>query len=47
MSYENITIQDCLDNFNYKGKTVLLENGQVIGFYKEGEEDVLWKRINN
>jgi hypothetical protein len=35
MNYENITIQDCLDNFELKGKTATIENGQVISFEKE------------
>lgn len=35
MNYETITIQDCLDNFEKKGKTVVLDNGQVTDFIKE------------
>lgn len=34
MNNENITIQDCLDNYK-KGKSAIIENGQVIEFVKE------------
>lgn len=37
MSLENITIQDCLDNYEMKGKVTIIENGQVVGFVKENE----------
>lgn len=29
MNYENITLQDCLDNFVMKGKITIVDNGQV------------------
>lgn len=35
MNNENITIQDCLDNFEKKGKVAVIENGQVIEFRRE------------
>jgi hypothetical protein len=37
---ETITIDDCLDMFEKKGRTTLIENGQVIGFRKETEDSV-------
>lgn len=37
MSKENITIQDCIDNYLMKGKVTIIENGQVVEFRKEGE----------
>jgi len=35
MNYESVTLQDCIDNFEKKGKTALIENGQVVEFRKE------------
>lgn len=35
MNYETVTIQDCIDNWEKRGKTVIIENGQVVGFEKE------------
>lgn len=35
MNYEVITIQDCLDNYEMKGKTAVIIYGQVIEFIKE------------
>lgn len=37
MSKENITIQDCLDNYLMKGKVAVIEKGQVVEFKKEEE----------
>ena len=39
MSLENVTIQDCLDNFELKGRTTIIENGQVVGFVKENKDE--------
>jgi hypothetical protein len=35
MNYETITIQDCLDNYQKKGKSAIINDGQVIEFVKE------------
>ena len=29
---EIVTIEDCLENYELKGKAVLLNNGEVVGF---------------
>lgn len=39
MSLENVTIQDCLDMYVKKGRTTIIENGQVVGFLKEEHQD--------
>lgn len=39
MNYENITIQDCIENFTMEGKTVVINDGQVLGFIKENLVD--------
>jgi hypothetical protein len=35
LNSETITIEDCLDNHEKKGKAVIINDGQVIGFAKE------------
>lgn len=35
MSLENVTIQDCLDMEEKKGKVTVINDGQVVGFVKE------------
>ncbi len=35
MNYENITIQDCLDNNEKQGKAAIINDGQVLDFVKE------------
>lgn len=35
MNLETITIQDCLDNYNFKGQCAILNNGKLIGFQQE------------
>ncbi len=35
MNYENITIQDCLDNHEKRGKAAVINDGQVLDFVKE------------
>ena len=35
ISYEVVTIQDCLDNYEMKDTYCVIENGQVINFLKE------------
>ena len=40
MNYDSVTIQDCEENYNYRGKETIIENGQVVGFLEplEGEK---------
>ena len=35
MNAETITLQDCIENYQYKDEAVVLNDGQVIGFRKE------------
>ena len=35
MNREVITIEDCLDMYEKKGKITVIKNGQVVGFKKE------------
>lgn len=35
VNYENVTIQDCLDNYEKKERVTIIENGQVVDFRKE------------
>lgn len=35
MNYKEVTLQDCLDMYEKKGKTTVIRNGQVVGFVKE------------
>ena len=35
LNNETVTIEDCLDNHEKKGKAVVINDGQVIGFVKE------------
>ena len=35
MNYEVITIEDCLENYVMEGKSVVISNGQVVGFETE------------
>ena len=39
MSKENIAIQDCLDLYYKKGYITVIENGQVVEFGKEEEDE--------
>lgn len=41
MIAENITIEDCMDMYVMKEYNTLVENGKVVGFYKDGEEDII------
>lgn len=34
INYDAITLQDCLENYSYKGIRVIIENGKIIGFDK-------------
>lgn len=35
MEYENITIEDCIDNYEKKRKAAVIHNGQIKEFVKE------------
>lgn len=37
MDLNELTVEDCVENYYRKGEIVILENGQVIGFRKEKE----------
>lgn len=37
MNLEMVTVGDCIDNFNMKGKVTVINDGKVIGF-EEGEQ---------
>lgn len=39
MSKEAITIEDCIDMFEKKGKTAIIQHGEVITFIKEDKLD--------
>lgn len=38
INLERVTIQDCLDNYKYKNKVVLINDGQIVGFKIEKEK---------
>ena len=44
VNYSVITIQDCLENMQYKHKAVVLSNGIVIGFREEEEKDEITEK---
>lgn len=35
MNLETATIGDCLDNYKFKGRCAILNDGKLIGFQKE------------
>ncbi len=35
MSYETVTVQECLNMYHTKGKRTILHNGKVLGFQEE------------
>ena len=39
MNMDAVTIEDCLDMWDKLGKSVILEDGKVIGFVKGGESE--------
>ena len=39
MNYDEITVGDCLEQFEYKNETVLLNDGKVAGFVKNEEKN--------
>lgn len=38
MDLNELTVEDCVENYYRKGEIVILENGQVLGFRKEKEK---------
>jgi hypothetical protein len=38
MNYDEITVGDCLEQFEYKNETVLLNDGKVAEFVKNEEK---------
>ena len=39
MNYDKITIEDCLEQYEYKNEAVLLDEGKVAGFVKNEEKN--------
>lgn len=35
INYEVVTIEDCLINYEKKGKRVIINDGQIIGFVED------------
>ena len=35
INLDRVTVGDCLDNFKFKNKVVLINDGQVVGFKTE------------
>lgn len=35
MNLEEITIEDCIDMYEKKGKAVIINDGKVVGFIEE------------
>lgn len=40
MNLSEVTLQDCIDNFEKKGKAAILEDGELKGFVSEKDEDL-------
>ena len=38
INLEEVTIEDCLDNYRYKNVVVLINDGQIVGFKTEKEK---------
>ena len=38
INYDEVTIEDCLEQFEYKNQVVVVNDGKVIGFLKKGEK---------
>lgn len=38
MDFEKVTAQDCIDLFEKKNKTVVLNDGKLIGFQTEDQD---------
>lgn len=39
INYNEITLQDCLDNYRLRNKAVVLNDGKVICFLEEDNND--------
>ena len=35
MNLQTVSMQDCLDNYNFKGHAAILNDGKLIGFQQE------------
>ena len=35
MNAETITLQDCIENYEYKDTSVVINDGKIVGFSKE------------
>ena len=35
MNAETITLQDCIENYEYKDTSVIINDGKIVGFSKE------------
>lgn len=35
INYDEVTIEDCLEQFEYKNRTVVINDGKVMGFLKD------------
>lgn len=35
MNLETVTLQDCIENYNFKGQRTIIRNGKLIGFQQE------------
>ena len=35
MNLQTVTLQDCLDNYNFKGQCAILNDGKLIGFQQQ------------
>lgn len=38
MNMETITLQDCIENYEMKGKEAIINDGQVLGFEQVEEK---------
>lgn len=41
---DNVTIEDCMDMYLKKGFYALIEDGLLIAFVKETEDNRFWRR---
>lgn len=35
---DNVTIDDCVDGYKYRGRRTIIEGGRVVGFVDEGAD---------
>lgn len=38
INYDEVTIEDCLEQFEYKNQVVVVNDGKVMGFLKKGRK---------